>query len=235
VVREEHPGVCWARHRGTEESAGEIVISADADTTYARDWLEKIDRSFGQDERIVAVTGPCRYKDGPLWGRGYARALFGLVHIGYRITGRPFYATATNIAFRKAHWSGYNVSLTQGGDELDLLRQLRAKGKIVYNHDNPTFTSARRLTRGAIYGFFVTLLVYYLLAYALNRMFRRQVIGSAPAYRNDRGPLSRHLQSAGLAMLCALLLLLAFAQPRQYIVKKSHTVVVYVTTAIAGG
>src|SRR5258706_172410 len=39
VVRENNPGVCWARQKGTEESAGEIVISADADTLYAPDWL----------------------------------------------------------------------------------------------------------------------------------------------------------------------------------------------------
>jgi hypothetical protein len=71
--------------------------------------------------------------------------------------------TATNIAFRRTHWTGYDVRLTRGGDELDLLRRLRRQGRVVYDHGNPTFTSSRRLTRGVLYGFFVTLLVYYLL------------------------------------------------------------------------
>jgi glycosyltransferase involved in cell wall biosynthesis len=229
VVREDNPGVCWARQTGTEVSSGEIVISADADTTYAPDWLAKIDQSFGTDARIVAVTGPCRYVGRPLWGRMYARILFGGVHLAYRMTGRIVYVTATNIAFRKKHWSGYNVNLTQGGDELNLLRDLRARGRVVYVHTNPTYTSSRRLTRGVLYSFFVTLLVYYLLGYLLNRLFKRRVIGTAPAYRNDRGPLSRRLQAAGLVVVAGFLLLLPFTQPRHYLFDKSHSVVDYVT------
>ncbi len=114
------------------------MISADADATYSPDWLATIDRSFGTEERIVAVTGPCRYVGGALWGRVYARILFGGVHLAYRMTGRSFYKTATNIAFRKKYWSGYDVYLTQGGDELNLLRDLRGKGRVVYDHANPT-------------------------------------------------------------------------------------------------
>jgi glycosyltransferase involved in cell wall biosynthesis len=234
VVRESNPGVCWARQTGTEESTGEIVISADADTTYAPDWLAKIDQAFGKDVRVVAVTGPCRYVGGPFWGRLYARILFGVVHLVYRVTGRIAYVTATNIAFRRKHWSGYDVNLTQGGDELNLLRDLRARGRVSYVHTNPTYTSSRRLTRGLLYSFFVTLLVYYLLGYLLNRLFKRRVIGMAPAYRNDRGPLSRRLQAAGLVALAAFVLLLPFAQPRHYLFDKSRSVVGYVTTAVGG-
>jgi glycosyltransferase involved in cell wall biosynthesis len=233
VVSEPNRGVCWARQKGTEESSGEIVISADADTTYAHDWLAKIDRSFGTDERIVAVTGPCRYVGGPLWGRVYARALFGAVHLVYRATGRPYYVTATNIAFRKEHWSGYDVYLTQGGDELNLLRELRGKGRVLYDHTNPTFTSSRRLTRGFLYGFFVTTLVYYLLAYFLNRLFKRQVVGSAPAYRDDRSHRSRRLQATGIAVLTGLLLLLPFAQLRHHIGHVRDKVIDYVTSTVS--
>ncbi len=234
VVFESHPGVCWARQKGTAESAGEIVISADADTTYAPDWLVKIDRSFGADERVVAVAGPCRYVGGPLWGRLYALGLFGGVHLVYRLTGRILYVTATNIAFRKRCWNGYDVSLTQGGDELNLLRELRAAGRVVFDRTNPTYTSSRRLTRGLLYSFVVTVLVYYLLAYALNRLFKRPVIGMAPAYRDDRRAATRRLQTFGLAVLTTLLLLLPFARPRHYLMEKSDTVVDYVHSAVSG-
>ena len=80
------------------------------------------------------------------------------------------------------------MRLTQGGDELDLLRRLRRQGRVVYDHGNPTYTSSRRLTRGVLYGFFVTLLVYYLLGYVLNRTLHRTVIGSAPAFRDRPQP-----------------------------------------------
>src|SRR3954454_20136644 len=68
VVTEPVPGVCNARQAGTEASSGEIVVSTDADTTHGPDWLAKIDRSFRAGDDVVAVVGPCRYKDGPHWG-----------------------------------------------------------------------------------------------------------------------------------------------------------------------
>lgn len=232
VVGERHPGVCSARQKGTEASTGEIVVSADADTTYPSDWLAKIDRSFGTDDRIVAVTGPCRYVGGPWWGRPYARILFGGVHLVYRMTGRTVYVTATNIAFRRRHWAGYDVHLTQGGDELDLLRTLRAHGRVVYDATNPTYTSSRRLTRGLLYGLFVTLLYYYLLGYVVNRMFKRRVIDSAPAYRDDLNPLSRRLR-AGIAVLCGCLLVVPFAPSRTYVAHESHVAISSVLTAFS--
>jgi glycosyltransferase involved in cell wall biosynthesis len=204
VVVESHRGVCWARQRGTMASTGEIVISADADTIYSPGWLATIDAAFGDDEGIVAVAGPCRYVGGPRWGRAYARVLFGLVEHWYRLTGHTLYVTATNIAFRRRSFPGYDVRLTQGGDELDLLRRLRRQGRVRYDHTNPSYSSSRRLTRGFWYGLFVTLLVYYLLAYGLNRAAGRPVIGSAPAFRGDRAR-SRRL---GLAVLAVALVAL---------------------------
>jgi glycosyltransferase involved in cell wall biosynthesis len=186
VVCEPTPGVCNARQRGTLAASGEIVISADADTSYNHDWLSKIDETFRRDDRIVVVAGPCRYVDGPLWGKVYARVLFGAVHGVYRLTGRTLYATATNIAFRRNLWKGYNTELTQGGDELDVLRRMRRKGKITYDHTNPTFTSGRRLSRGLVYNVFSTLLVHYLLTYFVNRLSGRRLLGSAPAFRDVR-------------------------------------------------
>ncbi|WP_213453303.1 glycosyltransferase [Rhizomonospora bruguierae] len=187
VVVEPVPGVCNARQRGTEAARGEIVVSADADTVYGRDWLSRIDARFRGDGRTVAVVGPCRYADGPRWGRLYGRMLFAVVNGVYRLTGRAVYASATNIAFRREVWTGYDTSLTQGGDELDQLRRLRKKGRVVYDHDNPTYTSGRRLTRGLAYNLFVTLPVHYLLTYALNRIAGRPILGSAPAFRDYAG------------------------------------------------
>ncbi|GAA3227746.1 glycosyltransferase family 2 protein [Dactylosporangium siamense] len=183
VVAEPVAGVCNARQRGTEAARGEIVVSADADTVYDRDWLNRIDAHFRADAGVVAVVGPCAYADGPRWGRQYGRTLFAAVQGVYRLTGRAVYASATNIAFRRDAWTGYDTSLTQGGDELDQLRRLRKRGRVVYDHANPTYTSGRRLSRGLAYNLFVTLPVHYLLTYAVNRAAGRRVLGSAPAFR----------------------------------------------------
>jgi glycosyltransferase involved in cell wall biosynthesis len=233
VVTESNRGVCWARQRGTTESTGAVVISADADTRYAPDWLAKIDQHFAAGEGVVAVVGPCVYVGGPMWGRWYARALFGAVSIVYRLTGRTYYVSATNIAFRKECWNGYDTNLTQGGDELNLLRELKAQGRVVYDHSNKTYTSSRRLTRGLLYGFFVTTLYYYLLAYFLNRVFKREVIGSAPAFRRD-APASNRLQTTAAAVATGFLLLLPFSTPRHFIWQKSETLVDYMVDMIRG-
>jgi glycosyltransferase involved in cell wall biosynthesis len=192
VVREETPGVCAARQRGSLVARGEIVVSSDADTVFDTGWLSRIDRTFRQDPARVAVAGPCRYPGGPWWGKVYARVLFELVYLTYRLTGQVGYVTATNVAFRKNAWSGYDLTGTQGADELGLLRRLRSRGKVAFDRRNSTFTSARRLSQGLLYNVVVSFLYYYALAVTLNRVTGRTVIGTAPAFRGDRiWPTSR--------------------------------------------
>lgn len=183
VVHEPHPGVCWARQRGTEAARGEIVVSTDADTTFEPGWLAHIDDTFRADPGLVAFAGPCRFALAPWWGRAYAVLLFGIVNLVYRLTGRVLYVTATNIAFRRDAWPGYDTRATQGGDELDLLRRLRARGPVRFDPGHPTSTSSRRLERGLLYNLVVTCGFYYLTGYLLNRVFRRTVIGTAPHIR----------------------------------------------------
>jgi glycosyltransferase involved in cell wall biosynthesis len=184
VTSESRPGVCWARQRGTDLATGEIVVSTDADTVFSPGWLSRIDRAFAADPARVAVAGPCRFAGAPRWGRAYAWLLFGGVAVGARATGRVLYVTATNIAFRKENFPGYDIRATQGGDELGLLRRLRrGGGRIAFDPANPVFTSSRRMHRGLAYNFAVTFLFYYVFGYALNRVTGRPVIGMAPPVR----------------------------------------------------
>lgn len=186
VVTEPVAGICWARQAGTKAAQGEIIVSTDADTIFATNWLSIIDKKFRKNNRLVAVAGPCRYYNGPWWGKTYPYLLFSTVYAYSRVVGRPFYLTATNIAFKKSAWTGYDVTLMQGGDELDLLHKLRRVGKVQFVNSNPVYTSARRLTRGLLYNLLVTFLFYYMGAYYINRLFKRTVIGNAPAFRENR-------------------------------------------------
>jgi glycosyltransferase involved in cell wall biosynthesis len=210
VVFEPHAGVCWARQRGTEQARGEIVISTDADTTFDSGWLSRIDAEFQADPSMVAVTGPCRFTAAPLWGRAYAWLLFAAVYLIYRLTGRVIYVTATNFAFRRSAWRGFDTNATQGGDEIGLLRQLRPHGNLGFLHDNPTYTSARRMRRGLLYNLLVTCLYYYLTGYVLNRITGRTVIGTYPHIRGlDHPP--RRTQRARLAVAASFAGVLAAA------------------------
>lgn len=206
IITEKTSGVCCARQAGTQAARGEIVISTDADTLFSPHWLSTIEAAFQRNSRCIAVAGPCRYYNGPWWGKAYPRLLFGGVYWYYRLTGRPFYITATNIAFKKSAWEGYDVTATQGGDELTLLHSLRKKGKIVFNNSNPVFTSARRLKKGLLYNVFATFLFYYLGAYYINRLFGRIVLGPAPAYRENSLP-SKAVARLGYGLTPLLVLL----------------------------
>jgi glycosyltransferase involved in cell wall biosynthesis len=186
VVSEPQQGVCAARQRGADCARGEIIISTDADTTQPRDWLRTIDARFADSKRIVAVAGPCRYHDPSWWVKAYPTLLFGLVALVYALTGFVFYVSATNIAVRRSAFPGYDLRLTQGGDELDLLRRVRRRGLVSWQRQNVVTTSARRLQRGLLYSFVMTFLVYYLLAYWFNRLSQRQTFGMAPAFRQER-------------------------------------------------
>jgi len=186
VVRETARGICQARQRGTIEARGEIVVSTDADTVPPRDWLTRIDRQFRCSDRIVAVAGPCQYENPSWWARLYPTLLFGAVEWVFAWTGHVLYISATNTAFRRSAFPGYDATLTQGGDELDLLRRLRRRGRVVWDSSNIVTTSARRLQQGLLYTFFNAFLTFYLLAYLLNRVSSRQILGMAPVFRHER-------------------------------------------------
>ena len=186
VVTEPQQGVCAARQRGVYCAKGEIIISTDADTTQPADWLRTIDARFAASDGVVAVAGPCRYQDPSWWAEAYPKLLFGLVAKIYALTGFVFYVSATNIAFRRTAFPGYDLRLTQGGDELDLVRRLRRRGHVGWERQNVVTTSARRLQRGLLYNIFVSFFVYYLLAYWFNRLSQRQAFGMAPAFRQER-------------------------------------------------
>ena len=214
VVTEPQQGVCAARQRGVDCATGEIIISTDADTTQPRDWLRTIDARFAESERVVAVAGPCRYQDPSWWAKAFPVLLFGLVAKIYALTGFVFYVSATNIAVRRTAFPGYDLKLTQGGDELDLVRRLRPRGHVSWERHNVVTTSARRLQRGLLYNIFVSFFVYYLLAYWFNRLSQRQTFGMAPAFRQEHRrplPLAWVSRRAVLGILLIGLTSLGFA------------------------
>lgn len=203
VVRERERGVCAARQRGSESARGEIIVSTDADTIYPPDWLARIDAAFGS-ERTVAVAGPCRYEGSARWTRVLPGLLFGLVAALHHLTGLVLYVSATNLAMRRTAFPGYDTTLTQGGDELDLLRRLRRRGRVVWRRDNAVVTSPRRLNRGLVYSIVVSLFVHYLLAYAVNRTTGRQAFGMAPAFRRGQTTPVRRRRGVRVALALAV-------------------------------
>ena len=215
VVREPQRGVCAARQRGSVEARGEIVVSTDADTIHPPDWLARLDTQFRSHPSAVAVAGPCRYQDPPWWAAVFPRLWFAAIAVGYAVFGRIFYVTATNLAFRRDEFPGYDTQLTQGGDEVDFLRRLQRRGRVVWDGRNPVVTSSRRMDQGLLYTLVVSFGYYYLLSYVLNRLSSRTVLGAAPAIRRQHtGLVRRRRQRWRVALSVLVLAVVALAWAR---------------------
>jgi len=191
VVLEPHRGVCAARQRGTAEAIGEIVVSTDADTSHPADWLSRIDARFRSGAGVRAVAGPCRYADPSWWAAVFPRCWFATVAGVYAASGHIFYLTATNVAFERSGFPGYDTALTQGGDEVDLLRRLRSRGGLVWDAGNAVSTSSRRLDQGLAYTLLVSFGYHYAGSYLVNRLSSRTVVGVAPPIRSQHADLVR--------------------------------------------
>ena len=185
VLHEAQPGVCAARQRGTAAARGEVVVSTDADTVHPSDWLTRLNAQLRARPEAVAVAGPCRYQDPPWWAAVFPPIWFAAIALVHLLIGRVCYVTATNIAFVREGFEGYNTTLHQGGDEVDLLRRLQRRGPVIWDGGNPVRTSSRRMDQGLLYTLFVSFGYYYALSYLLNRLSSRSVLGAAPAIRRQ--------------------------------------------------
>lgn len=191
VVTEERQGVCAARQRGTTAARGEIVVSTDADTVHPRDWLTRLDAAFAAHPSAVAVAGPCRYREPPWWAAVFPPLWFAAVAQLARVSGHVGYVSATNIAFRRQGFPGYDITLTQGGDEVDLLRRLRRWGPVVWDAANPVDTSSRRMDQGLAYTLIVSFGYHYASSYLLARHTGLREVRVAPAIRRQHVGLVR--------------------------------------------
>lgn len=190
VITENKRGVCFARQAGTEAARGQIIVSTDADSVFSPDWLRKISHDFQKHPNVVAVAGTVSFQQAPWWGNVYTKILFGFIQTVYKRTGRVRYITACNTAFRKSAWDGYNTKLTQGGDELDLLKKLSAHGPMLFRRDNIVTTSSRRMHHGLLYSIVVTSFFYYFFNYYVGRVTGRSFFGSYSAIRTERAKWS---------------------------------------------
>ena len=204
VVREPSPGVCAARQAGTDAARGAVVVSTDADTVHPPDWLRRLDARL--TDGVVAVAGPCRYADAPWWARVVPPLFFAAVAAVHRVSGHVFYLTATNVAFRRAGFPGYDTTLTQGGDEVDLLRRLRGQGRVVWDAGNPVLTSSRRMDQGLLHTLLVSYGYHYALNLALSRLRPGRRMGVAPAIREQHTGLSHRRRRRWRLVLAAVAL-----------------------------
>lgn len=145
IVEEERKGVGFARQRGTNAALGEIIASADADTEYPPNWLERIVLNFEKNPKVSGLYGPVFIKDGGLGLQILARYIYTSFLCISKIFGNDNVA-GMNFAFRKKFFDkvgGYDINL-KSAEDIDLAKKLKNFGKIKFDRKLFVFTSARR-------------------------------------------------------------------------------------------
>ena len=152
VVDEPRKGLVRARETGRLSSTGDILVYLDADCRAPLTWLERIERHFIRDPKLLALSAPYRFYDWDWLGRLLIRAYdFTLapatqILVKYLLRiGTVFYGG--NFAVRREaleRIGGFDTSIEFHGEDTNLGRRLFAEGKVSMFHDCFLYTSARR-------------------------------------------------------------------------------------------
>lgn len=147
-VKEERPGLDWARNRGIAEARHEIIAFTDDDVRPDRGWLRAIASAFA-DPEIMAVSGLVAAAE----LETLAQMQFELIYGGMlqkldrrKINGSELsvqqllwasdYGVGANMAFRRqvfAEVGNFDVALdvgtaTRGGGDIEMFHRILAKG-----------------------------------------------------------------------------------------------------------
>jgi glycosyltransferase involved in cell wall biosynthesis len=166
VVDEPRKGLVVARETGRRAATGDLLVYVDADCRAPLMWLERVERRFLRDERLLALSGPYRFYDWDWWGRLLIRlydvtlapATQCLVKYLLRI-GTVF--CGGNFAVRREaleQIGGFDTAIEFHGEDTNLGRRLFEVGKVSLFHDCYLYTSARRyvvMGKGAVFRLYV--------------------------------------------------------------------------------
>jgi glycosyltransferase involved in cell wall biosynthesis len=174
-VREERPGLDWARNRGIAEARHEIVAFTDDDACPDRDWLRAVASVFASPD-VMAATGLVAPAELETW----AQILFELVYGGmghgfrpkvFRVKSMPprnlLWASGAgvgaNMAFRRSVFDAVGLFDTaldvgtpaSGGGDIEMFHRILARGKtlayepgmLVWHYHRPGMEDLRRLAR----------------------------------------------------------------------------------------
>jgi len=190
IINEPKRGVTVARQAGVNIAKGKIIVSADADTIYPKNWLSRIKYDFEKNPNSIALVGWIYFVNAPAITditMGFTQEINNFL---YKTTGKFPLVFAANFAFKHSALDkigGYPEYLPELGDQQYLLNKFFKMGKVIVDHKLYCHTSSRRhnsLPRNYLLdnGWF------RLIGYPVNKLFKREIIGPAPAIRkvNDK-------------------------------------------------
>jgi len=187
LIFEKRKSVVIARQKGVDNSRGNIIVSADADTIYPPHWLKRIYVSFSQHPQLVGLVGWIYYSHTPAWFN-FTLSLIQRANLWLgKTTGKFPIVYAANFCFKKSALKkigGYPAHLPELGDQQYVLFKLRPFGPIMINPAVYCHTSPRKLTGNYLRNFLIYNGWHRLVGFLINSLLKRPVIGPTPAQRS---------------------------------------------------
>ncbi len=149
VPGREKKSVFYARQVGADAAKGDILVQADGDTVYPRDWLTRIAQHFARHPEVVAIAGRFYYRDPPFWHKIEYWLRHRFNNLTINLLGLPLVISGAAFAFRREAFvqvNGYH-SLTYGADQYGIASQLSKVGKVFYDKNLIAATSSRRMNK----------------------------------------------------------------------------------------
>jgi peptidoglycan/xylan/chitin deacetylase (PgdA/CDA1 family) len=149
IPANEKKDVFYARQVGADAAHGDIIVQADADTIYPRDWLKRIADRFASHPKVIAVTGRFVYRDKFIWSKieYFLRNLTNSATAA--LFGRPLMVSGATFAFRRSAFlsaNGYH-GLFYSADQYGIAGRLSRLGKVLYDKDLYCLTSPRSVRK----------------------------------------------------------------------------------------
>ena len=172
-------GAVHAKSAGVAAARAPLVAVLDADSTCPSDWLCRIERAFADEPGLVGLSGKARYRTSRTWVHATMWLWYAWWNTIAFLAGKAFYATGTNVAFRREAYlctGGFDTNVLVGGDEIALFHRLRAVGMTRFSRDLTVETDARRTDVGFLSFFASTVMARYVFNYTLYRITGRSFV-----------------------------------------------------------
>lgn len=157
VFIQESERVPGARNDGFLRSRYDLVVTTDADSIVAPNWIESIIGTF-QDPDVVLAFGPVTSIEKTPKNKRYALLFNGLMRFG-ALTHLYYYTLGCNTAFRKdALLRAGMYRISDAGDDLEIAVRMRKQGKVRFVPDMKVGFDFRRYDQ---FGFWRTIYEWY--------------------------------------------------------------------------
>jgi glycosyltransferase involved in cell wall biosynthesis len=182
VIEEQRLGTSYARMAGFLASNGDIVACVDADTEIAPGWITTVQDEFNRSNKLVAISGPCRYDVSLPTNLAialYYLCMYGMYLINHRLFGGSSLLMFGNAAFRRSaleNIGGYNTTLTFYGDDTDVAKRLSKLGIVKFAFGLRAATSGRRLRSQGLLQTACTYALNYAWVLFFNKPFTTKAV-----------------------------------------------------------